>query len=155
MTAPSSAGERAAICSPLKPPQDFPMMPTLPVHQGWTASQLHDLDAVGLLEGEVLVVQDAVGVARAPDVDPDRGVAVAGEVAVDRGVSQHEAVVLAVRHVLHDRGHRIVARRPPATRCGPRAGIRPTSGSRRGARPTLGEESRFSLGYSRLASSAT
>jgi hypothetical protein len=29
----------AATCSALKPPHEMPIMPTLPVHQGWLASQ--------------------------------------------------------------------------------------------------------------------
>ncbi len=39
MIAFSAGGRRAATCSPLKPPQLIPIMPTAPVHQGCAASQ--------------------------------------------------------------------------------------------------------------------
>ncbi len=35
----SAGGRRAATCRPLKPPQDFPIIPTAPVHQGCDAIQ--------------------------------------------------------------------------------------------------------------------
>ncbi len=50
----------------------------------------------------------SVGVARAAQVDPDRRVAVAGEVRVDPRVADGRRVVLAVRHVLEDRRHGIL-----------------------------------------------
>ena len=65
-----------------------------------------DLDAVGLLEREVLVLQDAVGVARTAEVDPRRGVAVAGEIGVHRLVVHRRVVILAVGDVLEDRRYR-------------------------------------------------
>lgn len=36
----SGSGARAAIRRELKPPQEMPIMPTLPLHQGCAASQL-------------------------------------------------------------------------------------------------------------------
>ncbi len=39
ITAFSAGGRRAATCSPLKPPQEMPIMPTVPLHQGCFASQ--------------------------------------------------------------------------------------------------------------------
>ena len=39
MTAFSAAGRRAATCSPLNPPQEMPIIPTAPEHQGWAAIQ--------------------------------------------------------------------------------------------------------------------
>jgi hypothetical protein len=40
VTTPASAGGlRAAICRPLKPPQEMPIMPTLPLLQGCSAAQ--------------------------------------------------------------------------------------------------------------------
>ena len=42
----SAGGRSAAICSPLKPPQELPMMPTLPVHHGWAAIQAMAASAV-------------------------------------------------------------------------------------------------------------
>ena len=39
MMALSAGGRRAATCKPLKPPQEMPIMPTLPEHQFWAASQ--------------------------------------------------------------------------------------------------------------------
>ena len=66
------------------------------------------LDAVLLLARQVLVLEDPLGVARAAQVDPDRRVAVAGEVGVDPRVADGRRVVLAVRDVLEDRRHRIL-----------------------------------------------
>ena len=34
----SAGGRRAAICSPFKPPQEIPIIPTTPLHQGCAAS---------------------------------------------------------------------------------------------------------------------
>ena len=38
-TAFSAGGRRAASCSPLNPPQEIPIIPTLPSHHGWRAIQ--------------------------------------------------------------------------------------------------------------------
>ena len=38
MIARSAGGRRAATWSALNPPHEWPIMPTAPVHQGWTAS---------------------------------------------------------------------------------------------------------------------
>ena len=103
---------------------------------------LDDLDAVGLLEGEVLVLQDAVGVARTAQVDPRRNVAVAGEVGVHRLVVHRGVVVLAVRDVLEDGRYRVGLARPRGSRASPPVGIRPASGSRRARRRAPCEESR-------------
>jgi hypothetical protein len=35
----SGSGLRAAICKALKPPQEMPIMPTEPLHQGCSAAQ--------------------------------------------------------------------------------------------------------------------
>ena len=37
MIAASSGGLRAATCSALNPPQEMPIIPTFPEHQGWAA----------------------------------------------------------------------------------------------------------------------
>ncbi|SLI50057.1 Uncharacterised protein [Mycobacteroides abscessus subsp. abscessus] len=34
----SAGGRRAATCRLLNPPQEMPIIPTLPSHQGWSAS---------------------------------------------------------------------------------------------------------------------
>ena len=39
MMAFSAGGRWLATCSALKPPQEMPIMPTLPLHQGCAASQ--------------------------------------------------------------------------------------------------------------------
>ena len=39
MTAFSAGGFSAAICRPLKPPQEMPIIPTRPFDQGWRAIQ--------------------------------------------------------------------------------------------------------------------
>jgi len=39
MMALSAGGRRAATWSELKPPQEMPIMPTLPLHHGWAAAQ--------------------------------------------------------------------------------------------------------------------
>ncbi len=65
-----------------------------------------DLERVVLLLLGVLVEQDAVGIAGAPQIDPDRGIAGLGEIAMDRLVPRPHEVPLAVRDVLQDRRHR-------------------------------------------------
>jgi hypothetical protein len=70
----------------------------------------HD-EGVLMLLGGVFVAQQAVGIARAADVDADRGVAVAGVVAVHRLVAQPRQVALAIRQVFEHRRYRPVVRR--------------------------------------------
>ena len=72
----SAGGRRAATCRPLKPPHEMPIMPTAPVHQGCAASQAITSHASSLLLRQVFVVEHAVGLAAAADVDPHAGVAV-------------------------------------------------------------------------------
>nr|KEP23421.1 hypothetical protein DA06_08685 [Georgenia sp. SUBG003] len=36
-TAPRPGGRRAATCSALNPPQEMPIIPVVPSHQGWAA----------------------------------------------------------------------------------------------------------------------
>ena len=103
----SAGGLRDAACSAANPPQETPIIPTAPVHQGCSASQAIDLvDVARLLRG-VLVLDHAVGVAAAAQVDPHARVAVAGEVAVPGGVARRGAVALAVGDGVQDRGHGI------------------------------------------------
>ena len=61
-----------------------------------------DVDGVLLLLGQVLVLDDPVGVAGAAQVDPHARVPVAGEVGVVVGVAAGEGVALAVGQVLED-----------------------------------------------------
>ena len=68
------------------------------------------LDGVVLLLGQVLVEEDAVGVAAAAQVDPHRGVAVPGEVGVAGRVADGRAVAPAVGDVLEQRRHRVALR---------------------------------------------
>ena len=49
MIAFSAGGRSAATCSALKPPQDMPVMPTAPLHQGCAASQAITSQRVVLL----------------------------------------------------------------------------------------------------------
>ena len=63
MIALSAGGRRAATCRLLKPPQEPPVMPTAPSHQGWAAIQAMTSTRVVLLLRQVLVHDDPVGVA--------------------------------------------------------------------------------------------
>ena len=71
-------------------------MPTAPVHQGCAASQRDHLDSVELLLRQVLVEQQALGVAAAAHVDPDRRVAVPGNTR-DGGARRAAAVPSRLR----------------------------------------------------------
>ena len=51
----SAGGRRAATCSALKPPQEMPIIPTAPVHQGCAAIQRDHLERVVVLLLRVLV----------------------------------------------------------------------------------------------------
>jgi hypothetical protein len=74
-----------------------------------------DLEGVVVLLCEVLVREQAVGVAAPAQVDAHAGVAVVGEVRVVALVARGERVALAVREVLEDRGDglRIVGQPQP------------------------------------------
>ena len=110
MTAFSAGGRRAATCSPLKPPQDLPIIPTLPRAPGLGRDPGDHLERVVLLLPQILVEQHPFGFAAAAHVDADRGVAVAGEIGVHRLVARGGAVALAVGDVLQDRRHGIGVR---------------------------------------------
>ena len=73
----SAGGRRAATCSALKPPQEMPIMPTAPLHQGWRASQAITSSASSCSCLAVFVGQQALGFAAAADVDAHAGIAVA------------------------------------------------------------------------------
>ena len=66
------------------------------------------LETVLLLERQVLVEHDPVGVTAPAQVEANGGVAVAGEVGMVVGVAHGERVALAVGHVLEDRRHGVV-----------------------------------------------
>src|SRR6266480_3959759 len=66
---------------------------------------LDDLDTIGLLEGQVLILEDAVGVTRSPEIDTDSRVSVASEIGVHRLIVYCVVIVLAVRNVLEYRRH--------------------------------------------------
>ena len=103
----SEGGRRAATCRLLKPPQEIPNMPVWPVHHGWAASQASTSSGVVLFLGEVLVEQNALGVAAAAQVDPHARVAVSGEVRMPGRVADRRPVALAVGDVLEQGGHRV------------------------------------------------
>ena len=72
-----AGGRRAATCSALKPPQDLPIMPTVPEHQGWAAIQAITSSASSCSCFRYSSLEHAVGIPGAAQVDPDRGIAVA------------------------------------------------------------------------------
>ena len=71
-----------------------------------------DLGAVVELRRQVLVGQDAVGVAGAPHVHPDAGIAMAGDVRMHVRVAEGRDVPPPVGDVLEDRGNRVLLRVP-------------------------------------------
>ena len=94
-------------------------MPRLPSHHGWFAEPGHHLEAVGVLLLRVLVRDEAVGLAGAAHVDPDRRVAEAGDVGLAARIPNRRAVDLPVREELEDRGDGIglrILRKPDARR---------------------------------------
>ena len=76
--------------------------PDAPVHHGCCSSHASTSSRVVLLLRQVLVQQDALGVAAAAQVDAHAGVAVPRQVAVTRVVGRERRFVLAVRDVLED-----------------------------------------------------
>ena len=77
------------------------------------------LQRVVLLLPGVLVEHQPVQLAVAAHVDPQAGVAVAGEVGMGQGIALRGAVPLAIGQILEDRRHRIglgVLRQPDARR---------------------------------------
>src|SRR5215467_6046348 len=95
-----AGGRRAATCSPLNPPQEIPIIPTAPLHQGCAASQAINSTPLFLLG--VLVEQQARRFAATSNVDADARVAVTCEIGMSQRVSFVSAVALAIREVLQD-----------------------------------------------------
>ena len=81
-------------------------MPTSPVHQGCSRQPGQHLQGVVLLLLQILAPKQPVGVAGPPQVHPDRGVAVPGEVGVTLCVGHGSAVVLTIGQVLQNGRHR-------------------------------------------------
>ena len=123
MIAFSAGGCLAATCSALKPPQEMPIMPTLPLHQGCAGEPGDHVDRVLQFLLGILVVHQPFGIAVAAHVDADRGVAVAGEIRMGQRVARGGAVALAVGQMLEDRRHRVSrgVRRHPDPRRQPAA----------------------------------
>ena len=79
-------GGRAAW-SAANPPQESPIIPTEPVHQGCDATHVERLADVLLLALRILVQEHAVGGPAPAHVDPQGRVAVLGEVGMAHGVA--------------------------------------------------------------------
>ena len=108
MTAFSSGGRRAAICRPLKPPHEMPMMPTAPVRPGLRRDPVQHLQRVVLLLLQVLALEHALRIAGAAHVDAHGGIAVAGEIGMVQRIALGGAVALAVGQIFEDRRHRVL-----------------------------------------------
>ena len=90
-----------------------------------------DLEQVLLLLRVVLVLEHAVRLAAAAQVQAHARVPARRPVRVDEHVARGHAVAEPVRHRLEDAGHGDWTPRPPAARRAPRAASRRASGSRR------------------------
>ena len=113
MIAFSAGGRRAATCSELKPPQEMPVMPTLPLHQGCAARNAMISHGVLLLARQIFVGEIAIGIAGAAYVDAAIGDAVAGEPGMHVHVARHGAVAAAIGDHLDDDRHLRVGHRTP------------------------------------------
>ena len=77
------------------------------------------LETIVLLQLQIFVQQHAVGFARAADVDPHRGIAMAGEEGMGLGIARRRAVALAIGQIFQDRRHGMglgIHRQPDARR---------------------------------------
>ena len=138
MIAFSAGGRCIATWSELKPPQEMPIIPTLPLHQGCCRDPGDRRDQVGLLRRRVFVVGQALGIAGAAQVDPQARIAVAGEIGIHLLVAALQPIALAIRQAVDDRRHRISRRHPPATTSAPPAGRRPFIGIHRFSTQRMG-----------------
>ena len=77
-------------------------MPTLAAAPGLTRDPGDHLERIVLLLGEILIVQDAVRIARAAHVDAHAGVAAGGEPGMHALVAPPHEVALAIWDVLED-----------------------------------------------------
>src|SRR5215469_4162288 len=84
---------------------DHPHLPAAPRLRRKPAD---DLDAVVLLERQVLVLENAVRITRAPEIDTDSRVSVTSEIAVHCLIVYRVIIVLAIRNVLKDRRNRMI-----------------------------------------------
>ena len=98
----------------MNPPQEIPIIPVRPSHQGCAAIQASTSRRRQLLL-EVLVGEHPLGIAAAAQVDPDARVSVSREVGVVDRVPHRGEVALSVRDELEDGGDGVqVGRlRPP------------------------------------------
>ena len=80
MTAFRAGGRRMATCSPLKPPQEMPIMPDRAAAPGLLDQPVDDFQRVVLFLLEVFVPHQAVGLAVAAHVHAHAGIAMAGHV---------------------------------------------------------------------------
>ncbi len=99
--------------------------PRLPEHAdcarapGLAPEPFDDSEAVFLLALVPHVGEQSVGIAGATRVDAQAGIAVPGEVRVDRLIAQPQEIALAIRHVFEDRRNGIalrIRRQPQACR---------------------------------------
>ena len=92
---------------PVEPAPGDPEHPHRPGAPGLLGDPAEHLERVLLLQRQVLVVEQAVGLPGAAQVHPQRGVPVPREVHVARPVARRRAVALAVGDVLEDRRDRV------------------------------------------------
>ena len=94
-------------------------MPMLAGAPGLGRDPWQHLQAIVLLLLQVFVVEQPIGFAGTPHVDPDAGIAVAGEIGMGQVVALRRAVALAIGQVFQDRRHGLllrIGRQPDARR---------------------------------------
>ena len=74
-------------------------MPTLPLHQGWAASQAMISTASSCSCVQIFIQQQPVGIAAAGDIDPGAGIALGGDPGMGLLVPRPRAVAPAIGDV--------------------------------------------------------
>ena len=102
----SCGGRRAAVKIALLPPQESPIIPISPVHQGCAASHSSTWMLSSLARRDLHhPLLQSHGIAGAAHVDAKAGIAMRREVAVDRRIAKRPLVALAVGNRLDDPRH--------------------------------------------------
>ena len=110
----SAGGWRAAICRPLKPPQEMPIIATCPSHQSCAASQAMASQPSSC---SCTVYSSSIRPSLSPVPRMSRriaGIAVAGEIMVQALVARPRAVTLAIGKIFENGRHGPGALREPA-----------------------------------------
>ena len=107
----NAGGRRAAICNPLKPPHEIPIIPTEPDDHACVASHSMTSMPSSCSRCAYSSLHQPIGVAHPGNVHAGAGVAVGGEPTMHGLIALSSTVPAAIRDVLQYRRHSLLAGR--------------------------------------------